>query len=73
MLIVGESMAPQVALVVKNLAANDGDVRDEGLIPGLGRFPGQGRGNPHQYACLENPMDREAWRATVHSFAKSWT
>ena len=66
-------MASQVALVVKNLPANDGDVRDEGLIPGSGRFPGQGHGNPHQYACLENPMDREAWQGTVPSFAKIWT
>ena len=55
--------ASQVALVVKNLPANAGDV---GLIPGLGRFPGGGHGNPLQYACLENPMDRGAWRATVH-------
>ena len=62
--------ASQVALVVKNLPANAGDV---GLIPGLGRFPGGGHGNPLQYACLENPMDRGAWRATVHGVAKSQT
>ena len=50
-------------LVVKNPLANAGDT---GLIPGLGRSPGGGHGNPLQYSCLENPMDREAWRATVH-------
>ena len=43
------------------------DAGDTGLIPGLGRFPGEGNGNPLQYSCPENPMDREAWRATVHS------
>ena len=42
-------------------------------IPGSGRSPGEGNGNPLQYSCLENPIDREAWRATVHGFAKSWT
>ena len=42
-----------------------------GLIPGSGRFPGRGHGNPIQYSCLENPMDRGAWRATVHSIAES--
>ena len=52
--------------MVKNLLANAGDVRDKGLIPGLGRSPGGGHGNPPQYSCLENPMDRGAWRATVH-------
>ena len=44
-----------------------------GLIPGLGRSPGEGNGNPLQYSCLENPMDREAWPATVHGVAKSQT
>ena len=53
-------------LVVKNLPANAGDKRDLGLIPGLGRFPEIGNGKPLQYSCLENPMDREAWWATVH-------
>ena len=62
-----------VALVVKNLPAHSGDVRDVGSIPGLGRFPGGGHGNPLQYSCLENPMHREAWRATVHRVASSWT
>ena len=52
--------------VVKNPPANAGDVRVEGSIPGLGRSPGVGNGNPLQYFCLENPMDRGAWQATVH-------
>ena len=59
-------MASQVALVVKNSPANTGDIRDVGLVPGVGRFPGGGHGNPLQYSCLENPMDRGAWRATVY-------
>ena len=46
---------------------------DPGSIPGLGRSPGEGNGNPVQYSCLENPMDGEAWWATVHGVAKSWT
>ena len=62
-----------MALVVKNLPANAGDVRDRALIPGLGRFPGGANDNPLQYSCLENPMDRGAWRATVHRVAKSQT
>ena len=66
-------MSSQVALVVKNLPANAGDIRDAGSIPGLGRSPGEGNGNPLQYSCLENPVDREAWRATVHRVAKSRT
>ena len=49
------------------------DIRDMNSIPGSGRFPGEGHGNPLQYSCLENPMDRGAWRATVHSITKSWT
>ena len=53
-------------LVVKNLSANAGDIRDVGSIPGLGRSPGGGHGNPLQYSCLENPTDRGAWQATVH-------
>ena len=55
--------------MVKNLLANAGDVRDAGPIPGSGRSPGGGHGNPLQYSCLENPMDRGAWRATVHRVA----
>ena len=62
-----------MALVVKNLLANKGDVRDMGLIPGSERFPEGGNGNPFQYSCLENPMDRRAWRDTVHGVPKSWT
>ena len=53
--------------VVKNLPANAGDVN---LIPGSGRSPGQGNGNPLQYSCLKNPMDRGAWQAPVHGVAK---
>ena len=58
-------------LVVKNLPANTGDIRDMGLIPGLGRCPGERHSNPFQYSCLENPMDRGAWRATVRQVTKS--
>ena len=58
---------------VKNLPANAGDIRNLGSIPGLGRSPGGGNGNPLQYSCLENPMDRETWWATVHGVTKSWT
>ena len=56
----------QVVLVVKNPPANAGDIRDSGLIPGLGRSPGGGNGNPFQYSYLGNSMDRGAWWATVH-------
>ena len=52
--------------MVKNLPAKAGDLRNAGLIPGLGRSPGGGHGNPFQYSCLGNPMDRGAWQATVH-------
>ena len=64
--------ASQVALMVKNLPANAGDVRDTGLIPGLGRSPGEGHANLLWYSCLKNPMDRGAWQATVHRVTKSW-
>ena len=57
--------------VVKNLPANAGDTGDSALILGLGRFPREGNGNPLQYSCLENSMDRGAWQATVHGVAKS--
>ena len=57
--------------MVKNLPANAGDIRDEGLISGSGRCPEGGHGNPLQYSCLENPMDRGIWPATVHRVAKS--
>ena len=59
--------------MVKNLPANAGDIRDVGLMPGLGRSPGGGNGNPLQYSCLENSMDRGAWRAAAHGVAKSQT
>ena len=59
--------------MVKNSPANAGDIRDAGSVPGLGRSSGGGNGNPLQYPCLEDPMDREAWQATVHRIAKSWT
>ena len=65
--------ASQVAVRVKNSPANAGDIRDVGLIPGSGRSPGGGHGNPLQYSCLENPKEGGAWRATVHEVAKSWT
>ena len=66
--------ASKVALMVKNLMANAnaGDVRDTGSIPGLGRSSGEGNGNPLQYSCLENPMDRGTWWTTVHRVKKSW-
>ena len=62
-----------MALVVKNQLANAEDIRDVGLNLGLGRSLGEGNSNPLQYSCLENPMDRVAWQATVHGVAKSWT
>ena len=62
--------ASQVALVVKNLPANAGDARDTGLIPGSRKPLGGVNGNPLQYSCLENPMDRGAWWATVHGGRK---
>ena len=65
--------ASQVALVVKNQPVNAGDTRDVGSIPGSGRSPGIGNSNPLQYCCVENPMDRGAWWATVHRIAKSQT
>ena len=61
----------QVVLVLKNPPASEGDVKDSGSITGLGRSPGGGYGNPLQYSCLENPMDRGAWRATIHRIAES--
>ena len=57
----------QVVLVVKNLPANAGDTS---MIPGLGRSPGGGHGNPLQYSCLENPMDRGAWRLWSMGFQR---
>ena len=63
--------ASQVALEIKNLPDNAEDLRDADSIPGLGRAPGGGHGNPLQYSCLENPMDRGAWRATVRMVTKN--
>ena len=65
--------ASQVMLVVKSLSANAGDIRDKGSIHGLGRSPGGGHGNPLQYSCLENPMDKGAWQVKVYRVTKSWT
>ena len=65
--------ASQVAPVVKNPPANAGDARVMGSIPGMGRFPGGGHGNPLQYSCLENPMGRGAWQGILHGVALSWT
>ena len=62
-----------MALLVNSPPANAGDVRDEGLIPGSGRSPGEGNGYQLQYSCLDNPTDRGAWQATVHRVAKSQT
>ena len=65
--------ASQVGLVVKNPPVNARDLRDVDSAPGLGRSPKGGSGNPLQYSCLENSMDRGAWWATVHGVSKSWT
>ena len=64
--------ASQVALMVKNPPANEGDMREDDLIPGSGRSPGGGNGNLLLYLRLEKSMDRGAWWATVHGVAKSW-
>ena len=63
----------QVAIVVKNISAKAGDIKDMGSFPGLGSSPGGGHGNPFQYSCPENPMDRGAWRAIVHRTTKRRT
>ena len=60
-----------MVIVVKNLPANAGDERDVGSIPGPGRSPGGGPGDPLQHSCLENPMDRGAWQDTVHRVAET--
>ena len=66
-----EQRAFLVVLVVKNPPANSGDITDPGSIPRSGRCLEEGNGNPLQYSCLENPMDRGAWQATVHGVAES--
>ena len=63
--------ASQVVLLVKNPLANAGDIRDAGLIPGLGRSPGGGHDDALQYSCLENPTDRGVWGAMLHSVTSS--
>ena len=65
--------ASQVALVIKNLPTNTGDIRDAGSIPGLEGSPGRGHGNPLHCSCLQNARDRGAWRATGHRVTKKWT
>ena len=71
---VQEKGASLVVQVVKNPSNNAGDIKDLGsIIPGSGRSPGGGHGNPLQYSCLGNPMDRGAWWATVHRIAKNQT
>ena len=59
--------------MIKNSPGDAGDIKDTGSIPGLGRFPGEGHGNPLWHSCLENPMDRGAWQVIVHRVAQSWT
>ena len=66
-------MSCQIVLVVKNPPANAGDPRVAGSIPRLGRFPGEGNGNPFQFSCLENSMGGGAWWTTVHGSTKSQT
>ena len=73
MLSIPQKMGLPGGAVVKNLPANVGNSKDTGLIPGLGRSPGERNGNPLQYSCLGKPMDRGIWWATVHGVAKSWT
>ena len=67
-----EQRASQVALAVRNPPINTGDLRDASSIPGSGKSPGEGNGNPLQYSCLGNPMDRGARQATVHGVTKEW-
>ena len=62
-----------MVLLIKSLLANAGDIKDAGSVPGLGRSPVKGNGNPLQYSYLENPMDRRASQATIHGIAKSQT
>ena len=62
-----------MVLVVRNLPSNAGDIRDRGSVPGSGRSPGGGHGRPLQCSCLENPLDRGSWWATVHGITRSQT
>ena len=71
--VLGMYLSMLVVLVVKNLPASVGDTRDVGSIPGLGRYPEEGNGNPIQYSCLENSKDRGDWQATVQGVAESDT
>ena len=74
MLVAGQGyMTCPLGLVAENLPDNAGDVRDAASIPGSGRSPGRGHGNSLQCFCLENPMDRGGWQATVHKVTKSQT
>ena len=68
---ISRSWVSQMVLVVKNMSVNAGGIRNTDLNPESGRCPGGGHGNPLQYSCLENPMDRGAWQATVHRVSKS--
>ena len=68
----GTLWVSKVALVVKFPPASAGDAKEASLIPGPGRYPGVGNGNPLQYSCLENSMGRRVWLATVHGLAKNW-
>ena len=72
-LVLGSEIIPGFpgGAVVKNLPANVGDTRDVGLIPGSGRSPGEGNGNPLQYSCLENSMDTGAWGPTIYGVTKN--
>ena len=66
-------LASQLVLVLKNPPTNAGDARDGGSTPGLGSSPGEEKGNPLQFSCLENPHGQQSWRATVHGVTKSQT
>ena len=72
-MLLSKNRTSEVAQVVKNLPANAGHIRDVHSIPGWGRSPGGGNGNPFWYSCLENSMDIGAWHATVHGLTKSQT
>ena len=72
-ILIQQYWASQVVLVVRNPCASTGDIRDVGSIPGSGRSSGGGHGNTLSYTCLENPMDRGPWRATVHRVVKNQT